>query len=113
MVLVSLSGCTNVNIPASIKKEISAQVLSLGKSMWNDAGNEVLEKVMPIAVEVVVRNLQEPNESEQEAIARTFSECADDIMKEFYPGAYASDDVSLEAFERATASYRTSKHWSM
>lgn len=81
--------------------------------MWNDAGNEVLEKVMPIAVEVVVRNLQEPNESEQEAIARTFSECADDIMKEFYPGAYASDDVSLEAFERATASYRTSKHWSM
>ncbi|KAI8561927.1 hypothetical protein RHMOL_Rhmol04G0380000 [Rhododendron molle] len=73
-------------MPASINKEISAQVLSLGKSMRNDAGNEVLEKVMPIAVEVVVRNLQEPNESEQEAIAWAFSECAEDIMKEFYPG---------------------------
>ncbi|KAH7843323.1 hypothetical protein Vadar_015174 [Vaccinium darrowii] len=94
VVAFSLNSCAKVNIPDGFILKVAHQVLSLAKSMSNNADNGGIEKVMPISVKVVVRNWQEPQESEQEAIARAFSECADDIMEQFYQRASASDNVS-------------------
>ncbi|KAH7843569.1 hypothetical protein Vadar_018284 [Vaccinium darrowii] len=103
IVIGCLTLCTRLTIPPGFKIKVADQVLSLAKSMWNDAENEGVEKVMPIAVEVVVRNVQEPNESEQEAIVRAFSDCADDIMEVFYQRASANDNISPTYKEHVAA----------
>lgn len=72
VVAFSLNSCTKVNIPDGFILKVAHQVMSLAKSMSNNADNGGIEKVMPISVKVVVRNWQEPQESEQEAIARVF-----------------------------------------
>ncbi|KAF7144034.1 hypothetical protein RHSIM_Rhsim05G0061300 [Rhododendron simsii] len=70
-----ISSCTRVYLPGRLQDSVAEKVLSFANSMLMDTESEY-KKVLPIAMEVVVRTLQGSMEREQEAIARAFTEPA-------------------------------------
>ncbi|KAH7833473.1 hypothetical protein Vadar_006672 [Vaccinium darrowii] len=77
-----LSFSTRVTLPQRIDYLVIEKLISFANSMLKDPKNAD-KKVLPIAVEVVVRTLQGSMESEQEAIARSFTESADEVLTDF------------------------------
>lgn len=101
MVLGSgLSVSTRVTLPRRIEDLVTEKFVSFASSMLKDPKNSD-KKVLLIAGEVVVRTLQGSMESEQEAIARSFTESADEVLTDFLEAIIEED--YQEALEHVSA----------
>ncbi|KAH7835235.1 hypothetical protein Vadar_024218 [Vaccinium darrowii] len=101
MVLGSgLSLSTRVTLPRRIEDLVTEKFVSFANSMLKDPKNAD-KKVLLIAGEVVVRTLQGSMESEQEAVARSFTESADEVLTDFVEAIIEED--YQEALEHVSA----------
>ncbi|KAG5555337.1 hypothetical protein RHGRI_012766 [Rhododendron griersonianum] len=77
---------SNVNIPDRVKYSVIDEVVSFAHSMveekdahHNKEEEEEKKMVFPIVVDIVVKNLQRPSESDPEAISRALSDMIGDV----------------------------------